>query len=164
MLAALGQLERRGRRVFLGVFGYGSDGELAPQEIERALSLVAEAGGFLGGWALTPKIVEELKRVVETVHTEASAIPLLCAEGAWGEKSIRGDGRKVRLTPLTTLTFFVSPLVVLEALSRPGRAVASSTSLEQANEAIHALGMRTELDLERERYDQERRSQHQGPV
>lgn len=162
MLAACAELERRGRRVFLGVFGYGSDGELAPHEIEAAISVVARAGGFLGGWALTPKIVRELKRVVEEVHTEASAIPLFCAEGAWGETSIRSDGRKVKLTPLTTITFFVSPRVVLEALSRPGRAVASSTSLDQANEALHALGMRTELDLERDRYDESQGSRVQS--
>jgi hypothetical protein len=30
--------------------------------------------------------------------------------------------------------------------------VATSRSLQQANEALHAIGLKTELDLERERY------------
>jgi hypothetical protein len=151
MLAAWRALEARGRRVLWGIFGYGSDGELTTDEVEVALSEVAKAGGLLGAWALTPKVVSELEEVVKQVHTEASAVPLECARGAWGEKRIRSDRRKVRLTPLTTLTFYLSPSILFEALSRPARAVASSRSLEEANEALHAIGLRTELDFERDR-------------
>src|SRR5581483_10531958 len=119
MLAAFAELEKRGRRALWGVFGYGSDGELSTDEIERALSRLAAAGGIAG---------------------------------AWGERNIRGGERKVKLTPLTTLTFFMAPTVVFETLSPPARAASASASLEQANDALHALGIKTELDLERERY------------
>jgi hypothetical protein len=151
MLAAFTELERRGYATLWGVFGYGSDGELTTSEIEQALARVAEAGGLLGAWALTPQVVSELEDVVQKVPTEASAIPLRCARGAWGETRIRYDERRVRLTPLTTLTFYLSPSVLFHTLSRPARAVATSTSLEEANEALHALGIKSELDLERER-------------
>jgi len=96
-------------------------------------------------------VVSELEDVVEKVPTEASAIPLRCARGAWGEGSIRYDERKVRLTPLTTLTFYLSASVLFHTLSRPAQAVATSTSLEEANDALHRLGIKSELDLERER-------------
>lgn len=151
MLAALTELEQRGYTTLWGVFGYGSDGELTTSEIERALARVAEAGGLLGAWALTPQVVSELEDVVEKVPTEASAIPLRCARGAWGEGRIRQDERRVRLTPLTTLTFYLSTSVVFRTLSRPAQAVALSTSLEDANEALHRLGIKSELDLERAR-------------
>jgi hypothetical protein len=151
MLAAFAKLEELGRRTLWGVFGYGSDGELTVEEIERALAKVAGAGGLLGGWALTPEVVAELEQVIKTVPTEASAIPVQCARGAWGETNIRQDQRKVKLTPLTTLTFFVSPGILYRTLSRPAQAVAESSSLEEANEALHAIGVKTELDLERER-------------
>ena len=49
MLAAYAQLEERGRKVLWGVFGYGSDGELTGEELEKALSIVAKGGGLLGG-------------------------------------------------------------------------------------------------------------------
>jgi hypothetical protein len=150
MLAAYAQLEARGHRTLWGVFGYGSDGELTTGELEVALSDVAKAGGLLGAWALTPKVVAELEEVIKTVPTEASAVPVECARGAWGEKRIRDDRRTVRLTPLTALTFYLSSTVLFEALSRPARAVAQSRSLEEANEALHAIGLKTELDLERE--------------
>ena len=152
MLAAYAELERRGQPTLWGVFGYGSDGEVTVDEVEKALQEVAKAGGLLGAWALTSKVVAELENVIKTVQTEASAIPVQCARGAWGETNIRQDQRKVKLTPLTTLTFFLSPTILFETLSRPAQAVKESSSLEEANDALHAIGIKTELDLERERF------------
>ncbi len=152
MLAACAELEKQGVPTIWGVFGYGSDGELSTDEVEKALSVVAEAGGFLGAWALTPKIVAELQGVIKRVNTEASAIPVECALGAWGEKLIRHGERTVKLTPLTALTFFLSPSIVFQTLSRPAQALAGSNTLEEADSALHAIGLKTELDLERERY------------
>lgn len=152
MLAAFADLEKRGHRAIWGVFGYGSDGELTVEEIEIALSKLAAAGGLLGAWSLTPKIAAELEAVIQTVPTEASAIPVACFRGAWGESKIRSDQRSVKLTPLTALTFFLSATKLFQTLARPARAVSESSSLEEANDALHAIGIRTELDLERQRY------------
>jgi hypothetical protein len=150
ILAAFAELERRGRRVVWGVFGYGSDGELSTEEIESALSKIAAAGGLLGAWGLTPKIAAELEEVVKTVPTEASAIPLECFRGAWGRRSIRNGRRDVKLTPLTTLIIFMSAARLFDALSRPAQALQHSQSLDEANRALHALGIYTELDFERD--------------
>lgn len=152
MLAAFADLEKRGWRTLWGVFGYGSDGELSVGEIEVALSKVAAAGGLLGAWSLTGKTATELEEIIKTVPTEASAIPVQCFRGALGESKIRSGQRTVRLTPLTTLTFFISSSVLYETLSRPAQAVRACASLEAANDALHAIGIKTELDLERERY------------
>jgi hypothetical protein len=149
MLAAWRELERRGRRTIWGVFGYGSDGELTVDEIEDALIRVAARGGLLGSWSLTAKIAAELEQVVKTVPTEASAIPLQCFRGASGTRNIRGGSRSLKLTPLTALTFFMCPTILFETLSRPAQAVSQSSSLEEANDALHAIGIRTELDFER---------------
>jgi hypothetical protein len=150
MLAAFAELETRGHRTLWGVFGYGSDGELTTDEIERALGKLAAAGGLLGAWGLTPKIAAELEEVVKTVPTEASAIPLECFRGAWGRREIRGGQRSLKLTPLTTLTFFISATILFESVSRPAQALKESTSLDEANDALHALGIYTELDFERD--------------
>jgi hypothetical protein len=152
MLAAFAELERRGRRTLWGVFGYGSDGELSVDEIEVALSKVAAAGGLLGAWSLTGKTAAELEEVIKTVSTEASAIPVQCFRGALGESKIRSGQRTVKLTPLTALTFFMSASLLYETLSRPAQAVRACASLECANDALHTIGIKTELDLERERY------------
>jgi hypothetical protein len=152
MLAAHAELATRGRRTLWGVFGYGSDGELTIDEIEVALSKLGAAGGLLGGWSLTPKIAAELEEVVKTVPTEASAIPLKCFRGARGDSEIRRGQRHVKLTPLTALTFFMSTIKLYETLGRPAQAVQGSSSLDEANDALHAVGIRTELDYEREYY------------
>ena len=152
MLAAYAELERRGHRTLWGVFGYGSDGELTVDEIELALHKLAAAGALLGAWSLTSKVVAELETAIQTVPTEASAIPVKCFRGAWGETKIRADERTVKLTPLTALTFFLSAKKVFDTLARPAQAVRHSTSLEAANDSLHAIGVKTELDLERERY------------
>ena len=152
MLAGFVELEKRGYRVLWGVFGYGSDGELTVDEIEAALSILASAGGLLGAWSLTPKTAAELEAAIKTVPTEASAIPVHGFRGASGESGIRDGSRRVKLTPLSALTFFISATKLFEALSRPAQAVYGSSSLDQANDALHAIGIKTELDSERGYY------------
>jgi len=152
MLAAFAELEQRGWRTLWGVFGYGSDGELTVDEIELALSRVAAAEGLLGSCSLTPKIAAELEEVIKTVSTEASTIPLRCFRGAWGSSEIRRGTRRVKLTPLTTLTFFLSTTKLYDTLGRIARAVRDSRSLDEANDALHAIGIHTELDYERNFY------------
>jgi hypothetical protein len=152
MLAAFAELAQRGHRTMWGVFGYGSDGELSVDEIELALNKLAAADALLGAWSLTPKIAAELEEVVQTVPTEASAIPLRCFRGAWGNSAIRGGARQVKLTPLTALTFFMSTGKLYDTLARPARALRSSASLDEANDALHAIGIATELDYERNFY------------
>jgi hypothetical protein len=152
MLAAFAELEKRGQRTVWGVFGYGSDGELSVDEIEIALNKLAAANGLLGAWSLTAKIAAELEEVIKTVPTEASAIPLQCFRGAWGNNDIRRGERHVKLTPLTALTFFVSTTKLYDTLARPAQALRHSSSLDEANDALHAIGIRTELDYERSHY------------
>lgn len=151
MLAAFVDLETKGHRALWGIFGYGSDGELTTEEIESALGIIAKEGGLLGAWGLTQEVVAEMEQAIKRVPTEASTIPLECARGATGVRGIRRDQRQVVLTPLTTLTFYLSPTLLFHVLSKPARALAGSTSLEEANDALHVLGIKTELDLERER-------------
>lgn len=152
MLAAFVELEKRGYRTLWGVFGYGSDGELTVDEIEAALSSLAGAGGLLGAWSLTPKTAAELEAAIKTVPTEASAIPVQGFRGASGESEIRDGSRRVKLTPLTALTFFMSATKLFDTLSHPAQAVYGSSSLDQANDALHEIGIKTELDAERECY------------
>ncbi len=152
VLAAFAELEKHGQRTLWGVFGYGSDGELSVDEIELALSKLAATGGLLGCWSLTHNIAAELEEVIKTVPTEASAIPLRCFRGAYGESKIRGGQRSVKLTPLGALIFFLSATKLFHTLAKPAQALLNSSSLEQANDALHAIGIRTELDYERDIY------------
>ena len=54
------------------------------------------------------------------------------------------------LSPLGALTIYLDPRVAVDSAARLAKAVMDAPSLEDANDALHAVGVRTELDLERE--------------
>lgn len=136
----------------LGVFGYGSDGELTRAELEAAITRVAGRDGLLGAWGLTRRIREEMRDLLEAVDTEASRLPVEAAEGASGRRSIRGGEVELELTPPSTVTFYFTPGVVA-AQSEIASAIRDIESLEEAVDTLREAGYRIEFDTGRERLD-----------
>ena len=134
----------------LGIFGAGCDGELTPEEVLERISEVAAGGGFLGAWGITPEVAACLRDAVAAVPTEASAAALRCARGERGALEIRGGWRTARLTAAGALTFYLDPAVATRTAARLAAAVRGSADLEAAHERLAAIGVRSELDLERE--------------
>jgi hypothetical protein len=149
MLAAAERLAGDEPRVLGAVFGAGCDGELSPDEVLERVAEVATAGGLAGVRGLTPAVAARLEAAAEVVPTEASAQALRCFRGETGSSAIRGGRRSVELTPAGALTFYFDVAVALGSAARLARAVAGTADLEAANEALHGLGIRTELDYER---------------
>jgi hypothetical protein len=58
--------------------------------------------------------------------------------------------RSIERTAAATVTFYFDVSVAYRKLGRLAQAVDGAADLEEANEALHALGVHTELDLERE--------------
>jgi len=114
------------------------------------VSEVAEAGGLLGAWGITPEAAALMDDAVAAVPTEASAWALSCARGARGKATLRGGLRTAELTPLGALTFYLDPAATIASAARLAREVRGAAGLDEAHERLHALGVRTELDLERE--------------
>jgi hypothetical protein len=158
MLAAAGRLGRLGMPVLGGVFGIGCDAELTPAEVIARVAEVAAAGGLVGARGLTGPVAERLERAIEVVPTEASAQAVRAFRGATGPVTIRGGSRSVELSSVAAITFYLEIEAMIRATGRLALAVDQAESLEEANEALHAIGVRTELDLEREA------ATAQGPV
>ncbi len=153
MLAAAVQLQEGGGPPVLGgIFGVGCDGELTPAEVFRRLDEVAAAGGRAGPppGRLTPAVAARLDEAVRVVPTEASAMALRAYRGESGTKTIRAGRRTVNLTREAANTWFFDPGVAVQATARLAAAVRDAPDLDSANEALHALGVRTELDYERD--------------
>jgi len=150
MLAAAGLMASAGQPVLLGVFGAGCDSELTAEEVLGRISSVAAAGGLCGARGLTEPVVERLERSLSLVPTEASAQAVSAFRGACGEVTIRGGERTFALTSLAVVTFFLDVPATVASVGRLARAVAAAGDVEDANEALHRLGVRTELDLERD--------------
>jgi hypothetical protein len=150
MLAAAQPLGDAGVPVVGAVFGPGCDGELSPAEVLERLAELGAAGALLGTWGITPQAAEALSAAVAVIPTEASAQALRCFAGERGTAAIRGGRRQVELSPLGALTFYFDPLVALRTAVPLARAVAGSADLLEANRRLLALGVNTELELERE--------------
>jgi hypothetical protein len=118
--------------------------------VMRRLSVLGEAGGWLGAWAMPSPVADEVEAAAGVVPTEASLQAIRCARGETGAATIRGGRRTVPLSPLGGITFFFDPLAGPERLPLP-RAVADAPDLESARAALEELGIRTELDYERDR-------------
>jgi hypothetical protein len=152
-LAAGMSLARSWDGVVLGaVYGPGCDGELTPTEVLGRVAELQAAEALLGAWALTPHACDLVSSAAQVVPTEASLMAVRCAQGERGTVPIRSGRRSVELTALGALTFFFDPLAAAGSALPLATAVMPASGLEQANDALTALGVGTELELERARY------------
>lgn len=119
----------------LGMYGYGSDGELTLDEITAGIGRAARRDGLLGAWGLTPRIVDELDALLEVVTTEASRLPVEVTRGKLGDEAIRKGERSVELTPASTVTFYLDPATVA-GTSDLDNYVRETESFEDAQEAL----------------------------
>lgn len=150
MLAAAAELTQRGLACVAAVFGPCCDGELTLLEVFDRIAAVAAGGGLLGVRSIGPRVADRLAKAAKVVPTEASAMAVRCARGEIGETTIRRGHRRVTLSPAGAMTFYFDPRVAVENPASLASAVREATSLEEANTLLNQLGVRTELDYERE--------------
>lgn len=137
----------------IGMFGYGSDGELTRPELDTALARVASNDGMLGAWGLTRRVRDELDDVLQHVPTEASRLPVDAAHGAIGTKTIRDDTVSLELTPPSMVTFYFTPGSV-RSYSMIADLVAEHRSLDAIQSAFEDRDMVTEFEREAARLEQ----------
>lgn len=148
MLAALGHVDVPS---LLGVVGPGCDGELTADEVLQRVAELATAGAWLETFSVSHDVASELEAAAAAVPTEASLQIARCARGEVGTFPIRGGRRQVHLSPIGALGLLFDPARALEAAVPLARAVADTSSIDEGRDALAALGIRTELDYERER-------------
>jgi hypothetical protein len=151
IVLAAGLFLARSTEVIGAVYGPGCDGELTPDEVLGRITELQSAGALQGAWGLTPKSCELVEKAAKVVPTEASLMAVRCARGERGEVPIRGGKRTVELTPLGALTFFFDPTEAAGSAVPLATAVSPAASLEEAHDALTAMGIETELELERAR-------------
>jgi hypothetical protein len=132
------------------IFGIGCDGELTPTEVLERLEEVRAAGGDLGDLPLPAAALNVVEGALAHVTTEASAMAVRCARGETGTVPIRGGRRSVPLTADGGRLVCFDPLIAIGSAARLAAAVADAPSLEGAQAILTGLGVRTELDYERD--------------
>jgi hypothetical protein len=123
-----------------------------PVLLAVAASELARGGALIGSFAVTHAVADELERAAASVPTEASLQIVRCARGETGVVPIRGGRRSVELTLLGAMVLVFDPLLAAATGGLPlTAAVAGSRSITEGRDALAALGVKTELDYERER-------------
>ena len=129
------------------VFGV-NHAELTAEEVLAQIAVVAAAGGLHGVRGLTAAVADRLEGSMELVPTEASAQAVRAFRGDSGMVTIRGGARSFNLSTVAALTFYLDPQIAFDRAGRLAQAVVDTQSLDEANAALTALNVRTELDLE----------------
>jgi hypothetical protein len=150
MLAASARLPAE-FAVLLAVAGPGCDAELTAAEVLGRVAELAMRRAWIGTLSVSPSIADEIERAAATVPTEASLQIVRCARGETGLVPIRGGRRTVELTPVGAMILVLDPLLAVSAGMPLASAVAGCRSVEEGRDALAAIGVRTELDYERDR-------------
>ncbi len=135
----------------LGVIGYGSDGELTLEELNRNIAEITRENGYLGARGIGRKDFEIMEKLVEESATEASKLVVSAFKGEIGNFKIRSNTRDVRLTPCSMITFYFDPEVVFKH-SRTANLIKETKSLKEADAILRKNGYFTELYFEEEVY------------
>jgi hypothetical protein len=147
MLSALKKIDKR-IPTKIGVLGYGSDGELKQEELNSSLSIISKNKGLLGMLGITIPASKLMKKLVSKVETDASRVPLLAFDGAYGLSPIRRGRIKVEVHPLSQATIFLKTSVVFSKISLSARLINNSSSIWESNGILLKQGFKTELDFE----------------
>lgn len=147
MLSALVELKEMGFNVILATIGAGSDGELDQDYILKRISEIASNRGLVDIKGIDIYVEKDLEVILSHVKTEASKIPFQAFRGLFGEIVIRNGLRKVKVTPISSIMFFLDPYVVAKT-SPLYYIIKDSSSLDDANKRMNEVGIYTEYNFE----------------
>jgi hypothetical protein len=140
----------RGPTVF-GLGGYGCDGELLPEDLERNVGVALRHGGFLGAFGVTQRDAVDMEAAFALYHDPIGTLVLRALKGEFGWTTVRTTGpwgHPVRVTPLATVTLFFDPHVLAEHVCVAVPQLAEAQSIEEAEvmyEEIFGLPPETRL-------------------
>ncbi|AAK42522.1 DUF1152 domain-containing protein [Saccharolobus solfataricus] len=152
-LASLVKLEEDGYNVMLGVIGSGSDGELQYDYFLKRISEIASLNGLLDIKGYDRETANLVGRILNEVTTEASKIPFDAFKGLYGEITIRNGTRKVLVTPISAVMFFLDPIKIAET-SPLYSLVKDSISIDDAKKNLNEVGIYTEYNFEEDLYNE----------
>ena len=147
---SLGMMTRLEIPTFYGLAGYGCDGELEMDDLERNVGRAMRAGGFLGAYGLTQRDVQDMFRICNEFPDPVERWPAVAATGELGAHRMMLTepwGTTVRLTPLAAVDLFFDPKTIVEAVSTPVLKTRNARSLAEAEQILLDMGVLPETRL-----------------
>jgi hypothetical protein len=129
----------------LSLIGYGCDGDLMPEELERSVSLVMKKGGFLGARGLTPIDIDYMEKFFNKFPNPVEEWPLKAVRGELGWKKMN-ELWSIKVSPLTSIMLFFDPKILLEH-NPLAKKISYSKSLKEAESITLKLGLIPETKM-----------------
>jgi hypothetical protein len=124
-----------------GMVGFGCDGELPEEDVERNIGTIMRAGGFLGAYGLTQADVRDIGALCAAFPDPIEVWVVRAARGEFGLHTVPINapwGQSIHVTPWSPVILFFDPHVMVDALVRGARALESTESLAAAEDAFAA--------------------------
>ncbi|MEM3060797.1 MAG: DUF1152 domain-containing protein [Candidatus Bathyarchaeia archaeon] len=123
----------------LSLIGYGCDGDLMPEELDKSIALVMEKGGFLGARGLTPIDIDCMEKFFDMFPNPVEEWPLKAVKGEIGWKKMN-ELWSIKVSPLTSIMLFFDPKTLLEH-NPLAKKISHSKSLKEAENITLELGL-----------------------
>ncbi|WP_054857345.1 DUF1152 domain-containing protein [Vulcanisaeta sp. JCM 16159] len=143
--------EITGVPTILGITGPGVDGELDRDYVLTRISQLASKGAFLGAYGPTRDDLAILEDILNRAITEASALVFKAARGHYGNVSIRGNTRYVRLDISSSITYYLDLKKAMNDLPLANLIINAKDPWD-AMKILNSRGVMTELNFEEEVY------------
>ena len=132
----------------IGVLGYGSDGELTQDEINKSLSIILSKKGLFSTIGINRISHKVMKKLINNIETDASRLPIMAYEGKFGPTKIRRGRLEVGVHPMSQITFMLNPFVILKNISKTSKLIYNSEGLLDSSNLLISNGYPSELNYE----------------
>jgi len=135
-----------------GLAGFGADGEMEIVDAERNLGKIMQAGGFIGAYGLGQQDIIDMEAACDEFADPVERFPCLAAKGDFSYKLMKLSdiwGTTVKLMPITAVTMFFDPKVVVESCAKLAIEIFETNSLEEAEDIFLANDVVPETRLPR---------------
>jgi hypothetical protein len=119
--------------------GWGLDGELVLEDLQRNVGTVMRHGGFIGGLGLPQEDVALIAKACELYHDPVEEHVPRAARGEFGWTTVQTLGpwgHPMCVTPLAAMLLFFDPQVMADHVCTAVPAIAEADSLADAEEAF----------------------------
>jgi hypothetical protein len=136
---SIGILTQLGCPTVFSLGGWGLDGELVLEDLQRNVGTAMRHGGFIGGLGLTQEDVRLIERACELYHDPVEEHVPRAARGEFGwttVKTLGPWGHPMCVTPLAAMLLFFDPGVMAEHVCTAVPEIAAAGSLAGAEEVF----------------------------
>ena len=147
---SLGVMTKLSIPTFYGLAGYGCDGELELDDLERNIGKVMRADGFLGAYGLSQQDAADIFKICDQFPDPVEKWPAVAAKGELGAHRMMLTepwGTTVRLSPLTAVTLFFDPQVLVEEVATAVKKIRDAGSLKEAEDILLKMNVLPETRL-----------------